>query len=374
MSSNQTPVVSRILVFAPHFAEYSLQMARAMAVHNKVLLIVDLSNFESEVREPDHLPENLSIAKLSRKTFAQKLGFVWKVIAKALIFRAEVVHLQEHGLTTSHVASRLLCALFPSVLTVHDPKPHSGLDALAHSKNARRLNRIHKAVSAFHVHGSACAMMLRDEVKVNNRAVIETAHGPIYVPHVNEIATPSPTRILLFGRMQKYKGVEAFIDMAEEVAKEIPSLQAVLAGTGPEITRLRDRIKQSPHLVLIEKFMTPAEVISEFQKAALIVAPYIDATQSGVVAAAFANGRPVLATSVGGLVDSVTSGVNGILVPPQNPQALATEATKILGNHNIQRVLARNALATANGPHSWRSVADALVGAYADLLGNREQV
>ena len=92
-----------------------------------------------------------------------------------------------------------------------------------------------------------------------------------------------------------------------------------------------------------------------------MVAPYSEATQSGVVAAAFANGRPVIATAVGGLPDFVIHNRNGLLVPPHDPLALADAILAIIEDRALLARLSAGAAASAAMEMSWDRFADIIL-------------
>ena len=76
---------------------------------------------------------------------------------------------------------------------------------------------------------------------------------------------------------------------------------AIVAGRGPEIDRLKSRLLALPDVEVIDSFIAPQDVVKLFQRSEISVLPYKDATQSAVAAGAFANGRLVVASRVGGL-------------------------------------------------------------------------
>jgi starch synthase len=67
-----------------------------------------------------------------------------------------------------------------------------------------------------------------------------------------------------------------------------------------------------------------------FAQASVVVLPYIDASQSGVIPIAYSFGKPVVATTVGGLPAMVDDGVTGYLVPPCDERALAEAVIRVL--------------------------------------------
>jgi len=78
-------------------------------------------------------------------------------------------------------------------------------------------------------------------------------------------------------------------------------------------------------------------------------------------------GRPVVATSVGGLRDAVEDGVTGLVVPPGNPTALRAAIERLLGDASLRAELGANARRRAEESYPWAVAADALIAAYAGL-------
>ena len=70
------------------------------------------------------------------------------------------------------------------------------------------------------------------------------------------------------------------------------------------------------------RFIPDSEIATFFAAADVVLAPYRIEAQSGVALTAFHFARPVIATTVGGLPE-IIDGSNGILIPPEDPTALA---------------------------------------------------
>jgi len=74
---------------------------------------------------------------------------------------------------------------------------------------------------------------------------------------------------------------------------------------------------------IINKWLTNSEIENLVNKSNLVVLPYIEASQSGVIAIAHSLSTPVVVTPVGGLVDQVIEGENGLIAADVTPKALA---------------------------------------------------
>nr|MCU0282122.1 glycosyltransferase family 4 protein [Acidimicrobiia bacterium] len=79
---------------------------------------------------------------------------------------------------------------------------------------------------------------------------------------------------------------------------------------------------------------------------------------------AYAFGRPVVATTVGGLPDAVEDGVTGLLVPPADPPALARALVKLLSDPDEALRMGAEGRAVAEVRYSWEPIAAAILGVY----------
>jgi len=74
----------------------------------------------------------------------------------------------------------------------------------------------------------------------------------------------------------------------------------------------------------------------------MVVLPYIEASQSGVIPVAYTFAKPVIATTVGGLPEMVDDGQTGYLVPPRDERALANAVVRLLQDQTLRRRMGAN--------------------------------
>lgn len=352
----------RILLFAPHFAEYACRLAIGLSQQADILLFLDRRNAAQEceaslLREVEARSRLVQFGSVGR---AERAVTLTRLIGHLAAFRPDIVHIQEQPdkltLWVARVAARF-CRL---VLTVHDPTPHSGSDEVFVREMTRVREALRGLANGFHVHGAFCERELRARGG-RPRPILATPHGVLLVPHPQEVTQAEPGRILMFGRMEAYKGVDTLLDAAEILSQRKRDFRLVLAGRGPELRRLETRIAAASYIELVEGFLAPAAVRREIARASMVVAPYRDATQSGVLSAAFGGHRPVVASMAGGLVDAVVDGGNGLLVPVADAAALANALDAILRDDTLRARLTQGAEASAGNAFAWDRIAQEMV-------------
>ncbi|NOZ93146.1 MAG: glycosyltransferase family 4 protein [Acidobacteria bacterium] len=149
-------------------------------------------------------------------------------------------------------------------------------------------------------------------------------------------------RLAMFvGLVRSYKGVEDLLRAWARLPAGSP-WRLLVAGEpwgelGVELRSLHDRLGLGARVRLDLRWIPENELGALMAAADLLVAPYRHGSQSAVVPLAFAHGIPVLATSVGGLAEVVRDGINGRIVPPADPPALA-RAVEALDDTTLARL------------------------------------
>ncbi len=138
-----------------------------------------------------------------------------------------------------------------------------------------------------------------------------------------EYAPPQPeygSWALFFGRQEAYKGVQELLKAGRSIAAQRPHPWLVIAGEGG--SSVADN-KTPPGVEWRSRRIDDDEGSDLFRRCGLVVLPYTGATQSALIAAAYAFSKPVLVSDSGALPEYVTPGETGWVVPAGNVQALA---------------------------------------------------
>ncbi len=127
---------------------------------------------------------------------------------------------------------------------------------------------------------------------------------------------------LFFGHVRPFKGLDIALRAWRELRSEVTLVVAGEAWWKSE-EEYRALAKDLNNVRFDFRFIPDAEIATYFAAADVVLAPYRIEAQSGVALTAFHFARPVIATNVGGLPEIIEEGRNGMLVPPEDPAALA---------------------------------------------------
>jgi glycosyltransferase involved in cell wall biosynthesis len=216
------------------------------------------------------------------------------------------------------------------VFVCHNVEPHEGtpFDRLA-------LAWAYGGADRFVVHAQAERSKL--ERYAGGRPVAVVAH-PVYDLFAEGVLPdPAAARaelglgaeeevLLFFGLIRPYKGLEVLLRAMPAILAKRP-VKLVIAGEcygdDQPLHALIEQLGIGGALKLDLKYV-PNEAVASYMVAAdAVVVPYLHATQSGIVQVAYAFGKPVITTRVGGIPEVVWEGETGLLVPPSDPAALA---------------------------------------------------
>lgn len=131
---------------------------------------------------------------------------------------------------------------------------------------------------------------------------------------------------LFFGHVRPFKGLDIALRAWPAVKSDVTLLVAGEAWWDKE--QEYRQLATDPRVRLEFRFIPDAEIATYFAAADVVLAPYRIEAQSGVALTAFHFARPVIATRVGGLPE-VVDGANGILIPPEDPAALARAVDEV---------------------------------------------
>jgi len=176
----------------------------------------------------------------------------------------------------------------------------------------------------------------------------------------------------MIARLAPQKGIATFLRAAARLLDTCPEAVLVLAGDGPlreEARALRLALGLEQQLHLYHEIASSGELIAALD---ILVVASTSEGSSVVAMEAMSAGKPVVATAVGGVPEVVADGQTGLLVEPENPEALAAAVRSLLDDPERARDFGECGRRRAAQLFDLRLMLERTRAVYADLV--REQI
>jgi glycosyltransferase involved in cell wall biosynthesis len=342
---------AQVELYTSHFAYGSVAPAEGYERHEsfyRLAAVTPDARARRAVKLAEHVPDMLRYRRTART--------------------ADVAHFQ--WLTVQHLDGRLLPSGRPLVLTAHDILPREPRRGQLAAQ--RRLYGHFDAIVVHSKHGRRRLIELGvDPARVHVIGHGAFTHLAAHEPHTTAgsqapFETDKPVA-LCFGLMRPYKG----IDLLLEAWRGIEQAELWVVGM-PRMDISALQAGAPPGVRFVPRFIGDHELPSYFRRADLVVAPYREIDQSGVLFTALAFGRPLLLSDVGGFPEVAATGAARTF-PAGDAAALHHQLTSLLGDPDALVALAEGARAAAAGPYSWRSIAQTTIELYEALLSSPER-
>lgn len=342
-------------------AVYSLEVARALGRK------CDLTAVISDQVENLNAWKELGIKIIAVPTYKNAGEFIfstlflyrwWRIALKIKQLKPEVLYYPMIHFWTPLINWHL--PHISKVITLHDPVLHLG-----------ERNPLQKFIQDIST-GQATRLIILSRVfedclisKGIARSKIDIIpHGVFsYYKKWEKKHTPffSSKNILFFGRITPYKGLEVLLRSFPLIKKKVPEAKLIIAGSG-NLKQYGKLLRDcSDDIQIVNRWIPEEDVASFFEQARLVVLPYTEATQSGIVPIAYAFGLPVVATDTGGLREQVIHGKTGYLVPPGDPNSMAEACIKLLQEEETARKMGMAGYETAIKDWNWDVIAEKIL-------------
>lgn len=265
------------------------------------------------------------------------------------------------------------------VITAHDVMPRE-----PRRGQLRGQRLLYERFDAIVVHSQHGARRLTTELGVDPQKVQVIPHGafahltsaPVAPPPFGQ-EPPGPV-VLFFGLIRPYKGLDVLLQawrslsaaqrgQAQLWVAGMPRMDLGQYGLAGIETPAGQRAAAQEGIHVAPHFIADAELPAYFARADLVVLPYREIDQSGVLFTALAFGKPLLLSDVGGFPEIAATGA-ATTVPAGDPEVLAGALTQLLGDPAALTRMAAAAQAAADGPYSWVEAAYAHMRLYERLL------
>ena len=272
----------------------------------------------------------------------------------------DVVHFQ--WLPVQPVDARLLPAVHPRVLTAHDVLPREPRPG-----QRRAQARLYERMDGVVVHSEHGRARLVDTLGIDPSRVEVIPHGafthltslPDEQPLPPDLAAVDVPVVLLFGLVRPYKGLDVLLEAWRGVTGA--ELWVVGRPLGVDLPAT-----PPPGVRFVPRFVADAEIPALFRRADVVVLPYREIDQSGVLFTALAFGRPLVLSDVGGFPEVAAHGAAEI-VPAGDPAALRETVSTLLADAPRRDALAAAATRAAAEHYVWDRIAERHLAFYARL-------
>jgi glycosyltransferase involved in cell wall biosynthesis len=392
------PEIELGLLTACRDRHYALGLAIALADRGVSLDLVG----GDEIDSPElHTTPNLRFLNFrddhgSKAGFAKRLSkllvYYGKLIRYAARTKPRVLHILWNG--KFEFFDRTLLMLYYKlcgkkvVLTAHNVNGarRDGKDSLL---NRVTLRMQYSLCDHVFVHTQKMKEELCEGFRVPGDAVTVIPYPMNYALHDTELTSAEAKlrlglgdeerTILFFGKIRPYKGIEHLVAAFKLLsAPRKGNYRLILAGEPTKdseeyLHEIQHFVEQEFHpqqVILRIQFIPDEEMELYFKAADVLVLPYKEIFQSGVLFLAYSFGLPVIATDVGSFREDIVEGYTGFLCMPGDPTDMARAietyfASDLFKDLKVRRQELKNYV---NANHSWRAVAELTREAYAQIL------
>jgi glycosyltransferase involved in cell wall biosynthesis len=170
------------------------------------------------------------------------------------------------------------------------------------------------------------------------------------------------------GRLVSLKGISFLLRAVALLRTEFPRLQLEIAGTGPELSKLRAEVRQLGLEGTVKFLGWVANLQPTFARWTIFVQPSLEEGLGISILEAMAAGLPVIASAVGGIPEIVEDGKTGVLMPPANPIAIANCLRELLLNPTAGAKMGEVAAARVRDQFSSQKMVQDISAIYDELL------
>lgn len=243
------------------------------------------------------------------------------------------------GLVVGTLARLFRCSGVSSVIECHNILPHEGnpLDTLLMRFALSAAD--HLITHSERDRADLLAILPGKEVRVLSLPVLDEFCR-------SGVSSRNGRTILFFGKVRKYKGLSVLLAAMPKVLARIDCKLIVVGEFYNPLDKYWELIRKyqiESHVQIDDRYVPNEEVPSIFDRADVLVLPYVSASQSGVARIALSNALPVIASSAGGLSEQIEENVNGLLFTPGDSDALAGQLVNYFAN-NLGPVFSENIL------------------------------
>lgn len=359
----------RISLLSFDFIDYTIQLANAISNKGETVQLIQKDKRIEEYLNLKETRLKYYIYKQPRLYNIKSIFLIYRLFKEIISFDPDIVHFQGGNIWFSFLLMFLHIKKYLLITTFHDPKPHRGENDL--------LTRITFFFGTMYsdriiVHGKKLKEIMIKEYEIHDEKISVIPIGEHMVApfkkYENHDIKEERNLILFFGRIHEYKGLEYLIKAEPFITKHVPDAKIIIAGKGISFKKYEKMIINKQNFIIYNHYISYQKGAELFQRASIVVLPYIEASQSGVVVTAYGFKKPVIVTNTGSIPEIVDDNITGLIVPPRNSIALAEAIVKLLKDENLRIRMGENAYKKLKTDMSWDNIADKTIEVYKEAI------
>jgi glycosyltransferase involved in cell wall biosynthesis len=187
------------------------------------------------------------------------------------------------------------------------------------------------------------------------------------------VRSSGPVQLLFAGSIKPYKGVDVLVSALPTLASLCApgSWHLTIAGhSGDQLDALKQTISRSgldPFVTWSLRHQTERELGQLLGHSDVVVLPYREIDQSGVLLAAVGMERPVVASKVGAFPELLRDEQHGLLVPPEDPVALGNALARLVVDRGLRTYCEQQMHQLAAGSLNWSTIGRATLDLYLEI-------
>lgn len=354
---------------------YTSKIANSFPKQNEVIAVIpdfgDINLFDS----------NIELIKINAPKNVIRSILLSFNVKNFLILRQLILKMQPDviHILSSHpwnIFIGLFFHQFPKVFTLHDPVYHE--TSSLSKKFIERFFSISDIViraksQRLIVHGKTLKEICIHQGIDKNRIDIIPLGLLINNTNTDQVSSQRDYKnkftVLFFGRIEKYKGIEYFIQAANIIFKTNKEVIFLIVGSG-DFSKYKNLIQNTNNVKVINRYIPDEEIGYYFETADVVVLPYISGSQTGVIPVAYAFKKPVIVTNVGSIPEMVEDNKTGLIIPPRDVNLLVGAITKLLNDDDLRMKMGENAYNKIRDEMSWENIAKKHIDSYLKAIKN----
>jgi len=300
-------------------------------------------------------------------------GFFINKLIKAMESTFDVIHLHNPLVPTIHTS-------LPTILTEHGTVKggiarREALDLF--SIGLKSFAKIYTSIEQKLVNSAdkitavskSCADELKGYYGVNDVDVVYNGVDThFFVP--NKMKNQNNPYILYTGSLDALKGLFDLVRAAKYICRDHQNVKFILAGKGP----LEKNLKRLVHSLDLDRnisfvgYINQERLLEYYQEASIFVHPSYHEGLPTTILEAVSCGIPVVATAVAGTSEVITDGETGYLVPPKDPDKLATAILSLLNDKELRERMGKNASEHVKRNFDWDIIAKKFEELYINTI------